>query len=91
MTTTTPKRDSTYQLRIDEKTKQASFAVFRDLGMTPAEGMRVFLTHVAQTKSIPFSLRVPNTETLHVFADSDAGIGLNHAKDAKDLYDQLGI
>ena len=91
MTATTALRDTTYQLRIDGKTKQASFAVFRDLGMTPAEGMRVFLTRVAQTKSIPFSLNVPNAETLQVFADSDAGIGLHHAKDAKDLYAQLGI
>jgi DNA-damage-inducible protein J len=89
--TATALRDTTYQLRIDGHTKRASFAVFRDLGMTPAEAMRVFLHRVAQTKSIPFSLNVPNTETLKVLAESDAGIVLNRAKDAQDLYKQLGI
>ena len=88
---TTALRDSTYQLRIDGQTKQASFAVFRELGITPAEAMRVFLHRVALTKSIPFSLNVPNDETLKVFAESDAGIGLHRAKDAPDLYKQLGI
>jgi hypothetical protein len=32
-----------------------------------------------------------NAETLKVFAESDAGIGLNRAKNAQDLYCQLGI
>jgi DNA-damage-inducible protein J len=91
MTTATALRDTTYQLRIDGATKQASFAVFRDLGITPAEAMRVFLNRVVQTKSIPFSLNVPNAETLKIFAESDAGIGLTRAKNTQDLYKQLGI
>ena len=37
-------RNATYQLRLDEATKRESFAVFHELGMTPAEGMRIFLT-----------------------------------------------
>jgi DNA-damage-inducible protein J len=91
MATATLLRDTTYQLRIDEKTKKASFAVFRELGITPAEAVRVFLNRVAQTKSIPFSLNVPNAKTLKVFTESDSGIGLKRAKNAKDLYKQLGI
>ncbi len=55
--------DTTYQLRLDEATKRESFAVFEKLGMTPAEGMRVFLKMVAATKSIPFPLQVPNRKT----------------------------
>lgn len=91
MTIAARPRDTTYQIRIDGHTKRMSFAVFRDLGITPAEAMRVFLNRVAQTKSIPFSLNVPNAETLKVFAESDAGVGLNRAKNAQDLYSQLGI
>lgn len=55
--------DATYQLRIDEATKQQSFEVFRSLGMTPAEGMRIFLRQVVQTKSIPFAIGLPNAST----------------------------
>lgn len=84
-------REATYQLRLDEATKRASFQVFRDLGMTPAEGMRIFLTMVAKTKSIPFPINVPNLETQKVLAETDAGIDIHKAKDAKGLFKQLGI
>jgi DNA-damage-inducible protein J len=84
-------RDSTYQIRIDETTKRESFAVFQELGMTPAEGVRVFLRMVAVTKSIPFSLNVPNAKTKKVLQDSDAKVGVHKAKNAEDLFNQIGI
>ena len=84
-------QDTTYQLRIDQQTKLASFAVFRELGMTPAEGMRIFLTQVAKTHSIPFPINVPNAKTAQILADTDAGVGLNRAKDVDDLLKQLEI
>lgn len=82
---------ATYQLRIDQQTKDASFAVFRELGMTPAEGMRIFLTKVAKSRSIPFAVNIPNASTAKVLADADAGVGLNRAKNATDLFQQLGV
>ena len=84
-------RNSTYQLRIDETTKRESFAVFHELGITPAEGMRLFLSAVARTKSIPFPINIPNAETQKVFAETDAGINLNSADSKDDLFNQLGI
>jgi DNA-damage-inducible protein J len=84
-------QDATYQLRIDKHTKEASFAVFRELGMTPAEGMRIFLTNVAKSRAIPFPVNIPNARTAKVLADTDLGIGLNRAKDADDLFNQLGL
>ncbi len=78
-------------VRIDQQTKLASFAVFRELGMTPTEGMRIFLTQVAKTHSIPFPINVPNAKTAQILADTDAGIGLNRAKDVDDLFKQLEI
>ena len=86
-------QNATYQLRIDQQTKDASFAVFRELGMTPAEGMRIFLTKVAKSRSIPFAINIPNASTAKVLADADAdaGIGLNRAKNATDLFQQLGV
>lgn len=83
--------NSTYQLRLDEDLKQQAFSVFHELGMTPAEGMRIFLSAVARTKSIPFSINIPNAETQQVFAETDAGINLNKAESVQDLFNQLGI
>ena len=84
-------QDATYHLRIDQQTKDASFAVFRELGMTPAEGMRIFLTMVAKTRSIPFAVNIPNATTAKVLADADAGVGLNRAQNAQDLFEQLDL
>lgn len=84
-------RDATYQIRIDEATKRESFRVFEELGMTPAEGVRVFLRMVAKTRSIPFQINVPNAATAKVLADVDAGVGLHRASSAEDLFKQLDI
>jgi len=84
-------QDATYQLRIDQQTKDASFAVFRELGMTPAEGLRIFLTQVAKSRAIPFPVNIPNAATARVLANADAGIGLHRARDAKDLFQQLDL
>ena len=84
-------QNATYQLRIDQKTKDASFAVFRELGMTPAEGMRIFLTKVAKTRAIPFPVNIPNAQTAKVLGEADAGIGLHRAKSMEDLFNQLDM
>jgi DNA-damage-inducible protein J len=84
-------QNATYQLRIDQQTKEASFAVFRELGMTPAEGMRIFLTQVAKTRAIPFPLNIPNEQTAKVLADTNAGIGLHRVKSMDDLFKQLDM
>lgn len=82
---------TTYQVRLTEKEKNDTFGVFQELGMNPAQAVRLFFREVRQTKSIPFAIQVPNAETLKIFAESDAGIGHNRAKDAADLFKQLGI
>lgn len=48
---------STYQIRIDDTEKQETFAVFRDLGVTPAQAIKMFFTQVRVTKSIPFEIK----------------------------------
>lgn len=83
--------NSTYQLRLDDALKKESFSVFHELGITPAEGMRIFLSAVARTKSIPFAINIPNAETQQVFAETEAGINLNKAESVMDLFNQLEI
>ncbi|MDD2917011.1 MAG: type II toxin-antitoxin system RelB/DinJ family antitoxin [Candidatus Gracilibacteria bacterium] len=89
--TTTARRDTTYQIRIDELTKKESFNVFHDLGITPAEGIRVFLRQVANTHSIPFSIHVPNEKTRKVLDNARSGIDVHTANNADDLFHQLGM
>jgi addiction module RelB/DinJ family antitoxin len=51
---------TTIQLRIDKKTKAAASAIFEKLGMDMTSGMKLFLSQVVRTKSIPFVARTEN-------------------------------
>lgn len=91
-TLTMPRHSETYQLRLDPDIKRESFAVFYNLGITPAQGMRLFLSSVARTQSIPFPIEyTPNAETIKVIEETEAGKNLNTAKSVDDLFHQLGI
>jgi DNA-damage-inducible protein J len=81
----------TYQIRINEKEKEETFAVFNNLGVTPAQAIKLFFKQVRITQSIPFPINIPNTETQKVFAETDAGINLNTADSVEDLFNKLGI
>jgi addiction module RelB/DinJ family antitoxin len=85
-------RNATYQLRLDEELKQESFSVFHELGITPAEGMRIFLTMVVKTKSIPFAIEhKPNNETIQVIEEAKRGENLVVCQDMDDLFHKLNI
>jgi addiction module RelB/DinJ family antitoxin len=45
-------------VRIDSATKQSAESVFNALGMTMSTGINIFLTRVAQSRSIPFALEI---------------------------------
>ncbi len=49
------------------------------------------LTRVALEKRLPFSLEIPNEETRKAFEAIDNREGLHYAKDADDMFRQLGI
>jgi addiction module RelB/DinJ family antitoxin len=45
-----------YQIRLDSDEKKQAFAVFKQLGLTPAQAVRMFFKQVVLTQSIPFSI-----------------------------------
>jgi len=52
--------NDTLQVRIDKKTKKAAGRIFESLGMDLSSGIKVYLTQVLRTKSIPFPLLTEN-------------------------------
>ncbi|HRR34234.1 MAG TPA: type II toxin-antitoxin system RelB/DinJ family antitoxin [Kiritimatiellia bacterium] len=50
---------TTVTIRIDEALKAAATAAFEGMGLSLANGISVYLTRVAATKSIPFKVEVP--------------------------------
>ena len=77
--------------RIDEDLKNEAAAVLAEMGLTVSDVVRIALTKIAKEKALPFEMRVPNALTAKTLGKSDKGEDLHHAKDADDLFDQLGI
>lgn len=77
--------------RIDETLKEEAAAVLAEMGLTVSDLVRIVLTRVAKDKALPFEMRVPNKRTAETLAKSERGEDIHRAKDADDLFGQLGI
>ncbi|EDH6594881.1 type II toxin-antitoxin system antitoxin, RelB/DinJ family [Salmonella enterica subsp. enterica serovar Goverdhan] len=77
--------------RIDETLKDQAADVLAEMGLTISDLIRITLTKVAREKALPFDLRIPNELTSRTIENSEAGVDIHNAKDADDLFDQLGI
>jgi RHH-type rel operon transcriptional repressor/antitoxin RelB len=45
--------DTTVQFRINSAIKEGAFSVFHEMGISPSEAMRVFITQVYRTRTLP--------------------------------------
>jgi len=77
--------------RIDETLKNEAAAVLADMGLTVSDVVRIALTKIAKEKALPFEMRIPNELTAETLAKSERGEEVFHARDADDLFKQLGI
>ena len=77
--------------RVDEDIKQQAATVLAEMGLTVSDLMRMTLTKVAKEKAFPFELYTPNALTAQTLAKSERGEEVHQAKDADDLFEQLGI
>lgn len=77
--------------RVDENLKNEAAAVLAEMGLTVSDVVRIALTKIAREKVLPFEMHVPNALTAETLAKSERGEELQHARDADDLFDQLGI
>ncbi len=77
--------------RVDEAVKNEAAAVLASMGLTVSDVVRIALTKIAREKALPFEMRVPNAVTARTLAKSERGEDVHRAKDAEDLFQQLGI
>jgi len=77
--------------RIDQALKDEAASVLAEMGLTVSDVVRIALTKIAKEKALPFDMRVPNKLTAETLAKSERGEDLHHAKDADDMFKQLGI
>ena len=62
---------ATINIRVDEKLKKESERIFDELGISMTGAMTIFLKAVVRTNSIPFTLEIPNKETIKAFKEVD--------------------
>ena len=62
---------ATINIRVDEKLKNDAEQVFEELGLSTTTAMTIFLKAVVRNGGIPFSLVLPNKETLKAFEEVD--------------------
>lgn len=61
---------ASYTFRLNDKLKEEAFRVFESYGISPSQAMKLFLTQVAETKTVPLSLDYePNKETIEAMHD----------------------
>lgn len=69
-----------YQFRLDANEKQQAFEIFKELGIKPAQAIRLFLRQVIATKSIPFDIHVPNATTQPAMREAEEMIAQKQAR-----------
>jgi len=65
--------DATVQFRMNSTIKDGAFAVLRDMGISPSEAMRLFITQVYKTRTLPLVVSADQDNG----ADSPAEAGYN--------------
>lgn len=80
----------TYQIRLDEAEKQETFAILKELGLNPAQAVRLFFSQIRQTRSIPFPIELPyNKETEAYLLSCREEKGYKQVDNLDDLFTEL--
>lgn len=85
-------RSTTYQIRIEDDLRNDSFELFRRLGLTPAQAIKMFLRQAVNTQSLPIPVSYqPNTETVKAIEEARVGKDMVRCENAEDLFSKLGF
>ena len=84
-------KTSVIHTRIDSDLKADAESVLEKIGLTSSEAVRLFYRQIELNQGIPFDVKIPNKLTVETLAKSDRGEDIYSAKDADDLFNQLGI
>jgi DNA-damage-inducible protein J len=85
------KTDSVVRARIDAETKDQAAKALAEMGLSVSDYIRMALVRVARDKAIPFPVKAPNATTVETMEKTARGEDIHKAKDAEDLFRQLGM
>lgn len=82
--------DTVVRARIDSDTKARAAEALQAMGLTMSDAIRLLLLRVAEEQRLPFTVQVPNSETVKAIRDLDAGRGQRFDSDVE-LFKDLDI
>ena len=77
--------------RLEPNLKHHVHAVFRKMGVTPTQAIRMFYHYIDREQGFPFDLSIPNEETAQTIREARVGKGLIKSKSLEDLFAELEI
>jgi len=83
--------DSIVRARIDTQTKEQASAVLASMGLNLSDAIRLLMLRIVDEQRLPFDVRVPNALTRETIQKTEKGKDIHHAKNADDLFNQLGL
>ena len=68
--------DAVVRARIDGRVKDEAARVLAAMGLTVSDAIRLMLMRVAAENALPFTVKVPNAETIAAMEELERGEGL---------------
>ena len=71
--------------RIDPKLKESAERVFSEIGITTTEAIRLFLKQVELHRGLPFSVAIPNAQTVAAMREANDRVALKRYRSFREL------
>ena len=82
---------SMYQFRIDEKEKAETFAILEEMGIKPAQAVRLFFRQIRKTHALPFPIEyTPNEKTTKALLTPDSEKSYERVTSIDELFKDIG-
>ena len=79
-----------YQFRIDEQEKIETFEILHEMGIKPAQAVRLFFRQIRKTHSIPFPIeQTPNKKMAKILLKNDKEKDYKSFETVEDLFTDL--
>ena len=63
-------KTETIRARVEPELKRGAEAIFKVLGLSPTEAITLFYKQVTLRRGLPFSVEIPNAETLEAMREA---------------------
>ena len=75
---------------VDEQLDREASQILAQIGLSVDDALRLLLTQVVHDECLPFSMHIPNSETIAAMRAADRGEGQRFAT-PEELFKELGI